>query len=318
MECEKVRDRFSSLLEKELNPIEERIIKEHLVSCSGCQRDFEQFEKTIDWLHSVETLEVPEGFLSGIYKKIEDRKRETLVSEKEKKRWWDYPLSLKLPIQAVAMVAIVFFVLYLTKMMPVEGPRLKGVEPPKPPVSEERKMEREEKSPIFFEKKSDQKLAPKEMEGKREAEKPPLETPLPKDLLVLKPSLSEEKQMEEAVVAKEKSPREIVLRTSNREKTLSQLHELLKQFGGEIIETEGNILLTSLPAASYSEFEKGLAGLGSYTKEEKTTPGKDLLGSSGVPAGVKRREVEEKGKKTSKILTDKENYLAIRIHLLQE
>ena len=75
MECEKVRDQFSSLLEGDLNPIEEKIVRDHLVSCAECRKELERFEKTMHWLHSIEEVEVPDGFLSGIYKKMEGRKR---------------------------------------------------------------------------------------------------------------------------------------------------------------------------------------------------------------------------------------------------
>ena len=69
MECEKVRDRFSSLLEGELDPLEEKIIREHLASCSECQKEFEGFGKTVNWLHAVEEmgelLGLPEGTIKS-------------------------------------------------------------------------------------------------------------------------------------------------------------------------------------------------------------------------------------------------------------
>ncbi len=137
MECEKVRDRFSSLLERELNPSEEKAVREHLASCSECQKDFEKFEKTIRWLHSIEEAEVPDGFLSEIYKKREAQKKMGLTAGKVRPGWFNTLVQLKLPVQAIAMVAIVFLVLYLTKMMPVETPHLmKEVEQKKAPQSE--------------------------------------------------------------------------------------------------------------------------------------------------------------------------------------
>src|SRR5512136_1415102 len=120
MECEQVRDRFSSLLEGELNPSEEKAVREHLASCSECQRDFEKFEKTIRWLHSIEEAEVPDGFFSEIHKKMEDQKKIGPMAGKVRPGWFNTLVRLKLPVQAVAMVAIVFLVLYLTKMLPVE------------------------------------------------------------------------------------------------------------------------------------------------------------------------------------------------------
>jgi predicted anti-sigma-YlaC factor YlaD len=131
MECEKIREKFSSLLEGDLSPFEEKMIKEHLSSCLECQRDFETFKKTMNWLHSVDQVETPDGFLTEIYQKMEDRKR------MESRRGWVHWLSrMNLPAQAIAMVAIVFAVLYITKMIPMETPREKDVDAARTPRSE--------------------------------------------------------------------------------------------------------------------------------------------------------------------------------------
>jgi hypothetical protein len=301
MECERVRDRFSALLEKELSPLEEKGVREHLASCSECQKDLERFHKTIRWLHSIEEAEVPDEFLSGIYRKMEDRKRKGLPADKVRGRWFNYPLSLRLPIQAVAMVATVFLVLYLTKLIPVEGPHLKDVKQAKAPHSE----------------------APQQ---------PLPETPPLKDMEQAKAVLQEEKKaptseperMEKMPMAKEaapltaKPPREIILKTSDIEKGLSQVHELVQQFGGEIVTEEGNILLASLPITSFSEFEKELVGMSSSMKADKMIQQKDTMESLSFSAGAKRREVEGKDKESARPLADRESQITVRIRLLQE
>ena len=128
-----------------------------------------------------------------------------------------------------------------------------------------------------------------------------------------KPSVAKEK----AVFAA-KPPPEIVLKISDREKVISHIQELVKKFGGEIETTEGNILLASLPAVSFSEFEKGLAGLSSSKKEDRLGLQKGSAESLRVSPGVKRREVEEKDKESEKPLSDREGYIIVRILLLQE
>ncbi len=321
MECEKVRDRFSSLLENELDPLEEKIVRDHLASCSDCQKNLQQFDKTIRWLHSVKEVEVPDGFLSEIYKKMEERKRKVPLSEETRWKWFRHPFPLRLPVQAVAMVAIVFLVLYLTKIMPVETPQLKDAGHTKPLIS----------APLSAEKQVDQVLAKKEMEKDRVAAQPPRELSPPKDIEKAKtpaskvvPVPSEKKKIEAASITKEqaslaaKPPQEIVLRTSDRQKTLAQLDELLQQFGGKIITTEGNIFLASLPAATFSEFEKELLGLGSPGKADKMVLKKDAMERLDVPEGAKRREFEMKGKESAAHDTEKQDRLLVRILLLQE
>ncbi len=300
MECEKVRDRFSSLLENELNPIEEKSMREHLASCSDCQKVLQQLGKTIQWLHSVEDVKVPDEFLSEIYKKMEERKRKAPF----------FSISLKLPAQALAMVTIVFLVLYLTKIMPVERLSMKEAKHTKPFISE----------PLSEEKKVDQLLAKKEMEKERVRVQPPLKeiekSKIPASEAT--PSPSERKKIEAASIPPVKLPQEIVLRTSDRQKTLTQLDGLLQQFGGKIVTTEGNTFFASLPEATFSEFEKELLGLSSPDKRDKRVQEKDIAESYGVLSGARRIEGEEKTKKPSNLVTEKESHIAIRILLLQE
>ena len=311
MECGKVRDRFSSLLERELNPSEEEIVRAHIASCLECQKDFEQFEKTVRWLHSVGEVQVPDGFLSGIYEKMEERKRKGRMGEKARWGWSKSPFNL--PIQAVAMVAIVFLVIYLTKMVPVEAPRLKDSEQAKAARSVENRAE-----PGLIQKGIGKEDRPP---------KPPLETPRLKDVgekqaphqvsvpqpaAPLKDQVARERKAEEVTALKTIEPlgakptKEITLTISDREKILPQLYELVKQSGGEIVTAERDILLASLPAASFSEFEKELAGLGSSAKA-----GKALSAS-----GAKKKEGEEK--ESARLEADSESRIMVRIVLLQE
>jgi len=115
-----------------------------------------------------------------------------------------------------------------------------------------------------------------------------------------------------------KPPQEIILRTSDRQKTLAQLDELLQQFGGKIITTEGNTFLASLPAATFSEFEKELLGLSSPGKTDKMVQEKDIAESDTVPAGARRIEGEEKAKRPSKFAAEPEDYVVVRVLLLRE
>ncbi len=355
MDCEQVRDRFSSLWEKELSPFEEKIFKEHLSSCPKCQREFEQFEKTMRWLHSVGEVEVPEGFLPELYRKIKEKKK-AIPGEKARGRWFHFPLSFKLPVQAVAMVAIVFLVLYLTKMMPIDGVRLKET--------------KQTSSPLSVQEKPEQVLTQKEGEGR--ALELPTETPRPKDVEQTKAPVPKEGKLEEASVPQVKAeakkreaparsteaigyqavdsnkaarvktpspepgkierelafqekslvaskpPLEIVLRISDRKKVISQLHELVKQFGGEVVTTEGDSFLASLPTGSFSGFEKELAGLSSSAKTDQLIAKKHATGSLKFEQGAKREGADEKSKGSAGLAADRESRTIVRILLVEE
>jgi hypothetical protein len=357
MDCEKVRDRFSSLWEKELTISEEKIVREHLSSCPECQREFERFEKTMGWLRSVGEVEVPEGFLPELYKKMGERKRAPRV-ERAEGRWLGFPLSFKLPVQAFAMVAIVFLVLYLTKMTPMEINRMKDTRGPSPLLSDE--------------KKSEQVLSQKEMEKDRKGVNIPPETPRPKDIEVAQapmpreerfegtnvPSIKAEAKRAEApsskteivasqqieskdvartkartpelgkiekgLAAKEKSvvasgpPKEIILKISNREEVIPKLQELVKQYNGEIVTAEENIFLTSLPTASLSKFEQELTELSLPLQADKVIAKRHIVGGLKAAPEMKREEADERSREPVKLAIDQESRTLIRIHLIQE
>ncbi len=345
MECQKVRDRFSSLLEGELNSSEEKALREHLASCSECQRDFEKFEKTIRWLHSIEETEVPDRFHSEIRKKMEAQKKMGLTAGKVRPGWFNTLVQFKLPAQAVAMVAIVFLVLYLTKMMPVETPHLmKEVERKRAlqsEVKEETRVVPEEArkeegitklpSEMSQKKKIDRMVASKieEEATSAKASIPKAEAPAVgrpqlkakekgKDLFSEPGKVAKGGVEERRLYPAVKPPQELILKVTDREKALSQLHELIKQVGGEIVKEEGNIVLASLPNASFSEFKKELAGMNGLRKADQMALQREAIEDKEAPLAVKRREVEEKGQEPPKPMTDQESRIFIRVLLVQE
>jgi hypothetical protein len=301
MDCEKARDRFSSLWEKELTPSEEKVVKEHLSSCPECQREFEQFEKTMRWLHSVGEVEVPDEFLPELYKKMEERERIT-SAEKSRGGWFNFPLPFKLPVQAAAMVAVVFLVLYLTKMMPMGGYHPQETGQPS--------------SPLSVEKKSEQVLAQKEMEREPRALETTPRAPRTKNVEQVEAPAPGEEKLKGAYSPG--PPQEIVLKISDRDKAISQLQELVKQFKGEIVTTEGNRFLASLPASSFSEFEKELGGVSSTVQTDKGMTRKHATGSLRALQEVKKEAIEEKSRETAKLATDEESRIIVRILLVQE
>ena len=349
MECKKIREKFSSLLEGDLSPLEEKMIKEHLSSCSECQKDFETFKKTMNWLHSVDEVQAPEGFLTEIYQKMEDRKR------MGSRHGWVHRLSrMNLPAQAVAMVAIVFVVLYITKMIPMETPREKDVDVARTPQSEvkteahlaqkEAKKEKQEivllsKTPrtkeveqektLLSEGKEIGKVAiQKEREETRDSvtQLPRAEAPQTKVDEKAESPPSEPGKIKKGVTLEmraslaAKPSQEIILRVSDQEKALSQLQGLVKEFGGEIIREEGHILLASLPTASYPQFEKKLEGMTSPQKAEPAAP--QQVAPKALRTSPRAKEDKSAGKGKEKEMgrpmADQAGRITVRILLIKE
>jgi hypothetical protein len=284
------------------------------------------------------------------------------------------------------MVAIVFLVLYLTKMMP---------QPPVPlsvgkkseqtlarsaapsPISGGEAAKRRsgstlsEPSPLG---RGVEGLAQKELERGRVAMKTSPEVPRPIDVQQAKDSTPKGGQLEEASVvqlkaekkkseasaqstevlvdqaveskkaaraevpssnlgksekgqfALEKSlvaskpPREIVLKTSNRDKAASKLNELVKQFGGEIVATEGDRFLASFPAASFLKFEKELAEVTDSTRADKASLflREPDTGDSMARHRVMKEEIDKESGEPAKSVTDEESRIVVRILLIQE
>jgi hypothetical protein len=345
------------LWEKELTPPEERIVREHLSSCRECREQFKGFEKTMEWLRSIGEAELPNGFLPELQKKMEERKGRAILAEKTRGRWLGLPVSLKLPAQALAMVAIVFLVLYLAKMMPTEMYRLKDGNQTAPSLSAEKKseqvwapkgMERDQRASETTPEPGRSKdvewaKTPPPREEMEEAHVPrvkveskKMEEPSPgtgvmgyrkfdsKEPARAQAPSPEAEGIEKGLVAKEKSivaampAQEIVLRISDREKTISQLHELVRQFGGEMVTAEGNMVVASLPNSSFSEFEKELTGLSTSTKADKVAAKKQVMGSGRAVPGGKRKEVGEKSEVPAKSAIDQDSRTVVRILLIQE
>jgi hypothetical protein len=345
------------LWEKEVLPPEEKVLEEHLSSCPKCRREFEQFEKMMRWLHSAGEVEVPEGFLPDLYKKIEEKKG-TLPGGKPGARGFHFPLSFNLPVQAAAMVAVVFLVLYLTKRMPIDEVRPKVAQETPSSLSVEKKSEtllaqneaekeqralekrtgsprskdgEQAEAPVLKEGALEETVAPQLKAESKKAGAPALsagatgvKTVDSNEAARVKALSPEPGRIERGSVANEKSvaapkpPQEITLRISDRGRVIFQLHELLEQFGGDVVAVEGDLFVASLPTGSISEFEKELAGLSSSGRADRSTAKKRAAGGLRFEKGVKREEDGEKDKGPARPAADATNRSIVRIRLIEE
>jgi hypothetical protein len=415
LRCEEVRDRFSALWENELSPSDQAEIRGHLDLCAECREEFARFDRTLRLLHSAEEVDVPEGFLAGVYEKLEERKRGGLAPAAKGRGWLNLPLRLKLPIQAFAMVAVVFLALYLTKMTPFESPpRVKDATEPKSALLEQKKAPAETQTPAPQEKKLDQ-LSMRQQENRVKEEEasgrlkdaakvhtaqgestmaadgsrakapeppavapsdlpaapaPPLkgemksspsfagkpakiaekgealprpEANVPEDKAELRsgvmatPSASgpkaDESLRDSRLMAKKaeeasgaggtlfseaKPSREFVVKVKDQKETLSRLEELMKRFGGKVLNTGGNRLLVSLPNSSLSGFESELEKVGSVRRKTASAmASKETAATSGESPVVKRRDAKGKDNEADSSVA-KEDQVLIQIDLVEE
>jgi hypothetical protein len=141
MQCAEIRGRFSALIEGDLPHVEENEIRDHLSSCAECGSEFAGLKKTLDWLHSVEEIEPPEELLSGVEERLQQRNHRPAPIREGRETHFPFSPRVRLPLQALAMIAIVLSVFYVTRRVPVEISRQKTLEPSRPALTEERRSE---------------------------------------------------------------------------------------------------------------------------------------------------------------------------------
>jgi hypothetical protein len=203
------------------------------------------------------------------------------------------------------------------RVVPKETRKEEGTTKPPSEMPQEKKISRMVASKVEEEAKDASASVPK-------AEAPPVGTPQSIAAEKGKAQLSEPGKVakvgggERRAYLVAKPPQELILRIADQEKALSQLHELIKQFGGEIVEEEGNIVLASLPSASLSEFRKELAGMDALKKADQMGLQREANEGKGAPLAVKRREAEEKREEPPKPMTDQESRISVRILLILE
>jgi hypothetical protein len=108
MNCQEVQAQLSDYLEKSLDAANLEIIETHLSSCLICRTEADNLAECIREVAALPMLDPPIGFTQRVMahvREIEDRPRS-----------WQrlfFPLQIKIPIQATAVVLIGIFAVYL-------------------------------------------------------------------------------------------------------------------------------------------------------------------------------------------------------------
>ncbi len=116
MECHKTRERLSAYIDDFLSPQEKMAVDEHLKSCPECAAALADLKKTVEHVKSLETVEPPPWLTQKVMAKVraEAQPRKGLFQK------LFYPLYIKLPIEAVAVVLVIGLALSLYRDMPPE------------------------------------------------------------------------------------------------------------------------------------------------------------------------------------------------------
>jgi len=102
MNCGQIQKMLPACLDGILSKTENALIENHLASCDSCRAAFEEYQRARKLMGNLEEVEPPSGFARRIIARLEEAeaKKAGLLGK------LFYPLHIKIPIQAVAMVVV--------------------------------------------------------------------------------------------------------------------------------------------------------------------------------------------------------------------
>ncbi len=176
MEHNEIRHRLSEYIDGSLPAGKKAAIEEHLKTCTTCSDALRELQKTIEYVKTVEELEPPAWMAQKIMSKVRTAESE----QRSFLRKLFFPLSVKIPIQVVAVLFLVVGAFYLYRsiqpsLRPAEAPvkefEAKKEVPPAPAQSDEQKRMKGVSKPA---ERVPQSPGYKALDMKQEYEKPAL------------------------------------------------------------------------------------------------------------------------------------------------
>ena len=264
MRCEEIQGHLSAYLEDEVEPGERRAIEEHLPECVRCRHELELLRRTVSALTSLEEIEVPPRLTASIQAGV----------EAQGSSWWRdltsrlfFPLHIKLPLEAVALILVALGAVYIYRSAPEMG------QAPRPPAVTERAPRGRGAAQIAGARQDlDETTALKQSAVKTEAslddqaEREAFEEAEPKSLKERDVGLRRFGVMrKEAPSSSNVAPlvRELTLKTENFSQAASRIAEIAATLGGKLLEVRDNQqLILTIPAQEYPKFLTAVRELG--------------------------------------------------------
>jgi hypothetical protein len=119
MEHNEIRHKLSEYIDGSIASEEKMVIEEHLKTCDACSDALRELQKTIEHIKIVEEVEPPVWMTQKIMAGV----RSAEAEQKSFLRKLFFPLSVKIPIQAVAVLFLVVGAFYIYRsIQPSFGP----------------------------------------------------------------------------------------------------------------------------------------------------------------------------------------------------
>jgi hypothetical protein len=113
MECKDIQKRLSAYLEKAVSPQQKTVIDKHLKQCKRCRQALADLKRTIEYVQKLEEVEPPPWFAQRVMARVRAEAEEKPGILKK----LFYPIHIKLPLEAIAVIFIAVGALYIFKTM---------------------------------------------------------------------------------------------------------------------------------------------------------------------------------------------------------
>jgi len=130
MTCDETRDSLSAYLDEALTSEERSLVDAHLEGCAACRRELVALRGTVALLQRVEPVRAPVGFVDRVVAAARPRPWYRRVAEAVL-----LPLSVKLPLEATALVMVGLLAVYLFERSPELQQAAREVAPRQEPAA---------------------------------------------------------------------------------------------------------------------------------------------------------------------------------------
>ena len=128
MTCDQTRAAFSDLYDEALSGARLVTITQHLASCPECRAEWAKFRKVVQAMADLGTADPSPGFAARVRQRLE-----TPPPWQRALQWLFYPLHVKVPIQAMAVVLVAFAGLLIYQRSPELRRTIEPSRIPSPP-----------------------------------------------------------------------------------------------------------------------------------------------------------------------------------------
>jgi len=273
MQCSDVREKLSAYIEGIVPPEEKAPIDEHLKVCERCSKSLADLKKALAYVRNLEEVEPPPWMTQKVMARVR--------SETESKRGIlqriFYPLHIKLPIEAVAVIFVALMSVHLYRTMQPEMKLSKA--PPGEVALRAPSVEKEEMTPADKEKPTGQFMVAEKRAKKREEYRAPARAMKPEPTA---PSYDARVRYEPAAEAPPSASR--MARVGREREGISltmdvkeitpagrEIEEALVQLGGRIIEKEHlqdrSLITAELDSQKVNDLLEKLRPIGDFKDE---------------------------------------------------